>query len=211
MLTTPDNKDKIKRTIIDINTAFIKLNQPRSGNYSLNHVCTSFCRGLINHYRGTPVDNNEFKKLFEIEKTLLENPRQENMPPNIRLITPEELENLMTKSKGPIYIGEPGPKRQLPTSVLLANLHDPTYAVSGKYRTVENQPVNTVRGADKPICRYEPNCYQTNEYHNAEFRHPSRETRSPDGGRKRRTTKNKYHRRRSKRHRPSTKRRTRRR
>ena len=187
MLTTPDNKDKIKRTIRDINDAFIKLEQPRSGNYSLNHVCTSFCRGLINEHSGRKVDNHEFNQLFEIEQTLLENPRQENMPPNIRLITPEELENLMTKSKGQIYIGESGPKRQLPTSILLAKLHDPIYDVSGKYMTVEYQPVKPVRGVDKPI--YSPDG-----------------GKAADGGRKRRTTKNKYHR-----HRPSTRRSKRRR
>lgn len=212
MLTTPDNKDKIKRTIRDINYAFIKLEQPRSGNYSLNHVCTSFCRGLINNHFKRKVDNDEFIRLFEIEQTLLENPRQENMPRNIRLITPEELENLMTKSKGQIYIGESGPKRQLPTSLLLAKLHDPIYDVSGKYMTVKDQSVKPVRGVDKPICRYDPKCYRTNEFHNADFRNPSRETRPPDGGkaadggRKRRTTKNKYHR-----HRPSTRRTKRRR
>lgn len=196
MLTTPDNKDKIKRAIIDINDAFIELKQPRSGNYSLNHVCTSFCRGLINDHIGRKVDSSEFNQLFEREKMLLENPRQEIMPTNIRLITPDELDNLTKKSKGPFYVGKFEPKQQVSTSLLLMNLHDPKYKPSGKYMTVE----------DKPICRYDPNCYQKNESHNAEFRHPSREGSSPDGGkaamggRKRRTTKNKYQRTRTRTH-----------
>ena len=213
MLTTPDNTYKIKRTIRDINYAFIKLEQPRSGNYSLNHVCTSFCRGLINQYYRRDVDNDEFNRLFEIEQTLLENPSQENMPPNIRLITPDELENITTKSKGPIYIGQQGPKRQLHTSQLLAELHDERYnTASNRYMTHEGQPVTSVRGEYKPICPFDPVCYQRAASHNAHFRHPSRETRLPDGGkaadggRKRRTTKNKHHR-----HRPSTRRTTRRR
>jgi hypothetical protein len=177
MLTTPDNKEKIKKVIRDINGAFIKLKQPRSGNYSLNHVCTTFCRGLINERLGIKVDNREFNDLFERENTLLEDPKQENMPSHIRLITQEELEELMTKSKGPTYTGEKDHEPQLSISEALASLHNTKYATTGPKTTVQPQSVITVKYENRPECPHGSKCYRKNTKHLNEFSHTSHSKR----------------------------------
>jgi hypothetical protein len=235
MMVTNENVEKIGQLLRSIDSKFTD-DAPRHGNYTLAHVISSYCNGKLieRSHRPSPSPSPSQSQSQSLSQSLSQSQSQSQSDSQPDL-DPNSLMNVPPDWNGKIILATSEDIRRYNAHKISqeqrqqiedTKKRDEEQVAKVRLERKEHERrmrEKTEQKDTRPVCFYDPKCYQQDPAHWTHFKHPGQEAPVKDkgkgnGGRRRQSKRSKYNTVRCSpsstkhtRHRSSTKRRTRRR